>query len=49
LPKVVAGARQEMDSQQLRTADIFQAIFDQDHDGDVDLADLARFFNRKPK
>jgi hypothetical protein len=49
LPKVVADARQEMDRQQPRSAGVFEAILDQDHDGDVDLEDLVGLFGRKPK
>ena len=32
-----------------RSAGIFKAILDQDHDGDVDLEDLMGLFGRKPK
>jgi len=49
LPKVVADARQQMERQQPKSAGIFEAILDQDHDGDVDLEDLAGLFARKPK
>jgi hypothetical protein len=49
LPKVVANARNEMEQQNPKSAGIFDAICDIDHDGDVDLADLAGFFARKPK
>jgi hypothetical protein len=49
LPKVVADARQQMDQQQPRSAGIFDAILDQDHDGDVDLSDLMGLIGRKPK
>ena len=49
LPKVVADARQEMEREQPRSAGIFKAILDQDHDGDVDLKDLMGIFGRKPK
>jgi uncharacterized protein DUF937 len=49
LPKVAAKARNEMEQQNPRTAGIFDAILDIDHDGDVDIADLAGFFARKPK
>jgi hypothetical protein len=38
-----------MERQQPKSAGIFDAILDQDHDGDVDLEDLAGFFARKPK
>jgi hypothetical protein len=49
LPKVVTDARQEMERQQPRSSGVFEAILDQDHDGDVDLEDLAGLFSRKPK
>jgi hypothetical protein len=49
LPKVAANARNEMEQKQPRSAGIFDAILDIDHDGDVDLEDLAGFFARKPK
>jgi hypothetical protein len=49
LPKVVADARQQMERQQPKSAGIFDAILDQDHDGDGDLSDLAGLFARKPK
>jgi hypothetical protein len=49
LPKVVADARRQMEQQQPRSAGIFDAILDIDHDGDVDLNDLAGLFARKPK
>jgi hypothetical protein len=49
LPKVVADARRQMEQQQPRSAGIFDAILDVDHDGDVDLSDLAGLFARKPK
>jgi hypothetical protein len=49
LPKVVSGARREMEQQQPRSAGVFDAILDVDHDGDVDLNDLAGLISRKPK
>jgi|SoiMetStandDraft_5_1073268.scaffolds.fasta_scaffold252875_1 hypothetical protein len=49
LPKVVSGARQEMERQQPRSAGIFDAILDRDGDGDVDLNDLVGLLGRKPK
>jgi hypothetical protein len=49
LPKVVADARTQMDERQPKSASVFDAILDRDHDGDVDLEDLAGFFARKPK
>jgi hypothetical protein len=48
LPKIVANARTEMDQRHPKSAGIFEAIFDRDHDGDVDLDDLAGIF-RKPR
>jgi hypothetical protein len=38
-----------MDERQPKSAGIFDAILDQDHDGDVDLEDLAGIFTRKPR
>jgi hypothetical protein len=49
LPKIVSGARSEMERQQPKSANVFDAILDRDHDGDVDLEDLAGFFSRKPR
>jgi hypothetical protein len=49
LPKILNGARREMEQQQPKSAGVFEAILDRDHDGDVDLEDLAGFFSRKPK
>jgi hypothetical protein len=49
LPKVVSDARQQMERQQPRSAGIFDAILDQDHDGDVDLNDLIGLLGRRPK
>jgi hypothetical protein len=49
LPKVVADARQQIERQQPKSSGIFEAILDQDHDGDIDLEDLAGLFARKPK
>ena len=49
LPKILGGARQEMEQRQPKSAGIFDAILDRDHDGDVDLDDLAGIFGRKPK
>ena len=39
----------EMEQRQPKSAGVFDAILDRDHDGDVDLDDLAGFFARKPK
>ncbi|WP_425397151.1 DUF937 domain-containing protein [Aeoliella sp.] len=49
LPEVVRDARREVEQRQPKSAGVFAAILDQDHDGDVDLADLAGIFMRKPK
>jgi Bacterial protein of unknown function (DUF937) len=49
LPQVVGNARSEMERQQPKAAGVFDAILDVDHDGDVDLQDLAGFFARRPK
>lgn len=49
LPKVVTNARNEMEQKQPKSAGIFDAILDYDHDGDVDLEDLAGFFATKPR
>jgi hypothetical protein len=49
LPRVVTDARTQMDQRQPKSAGVFDAILDRDHDGDVDLEDLAGFFTRKPK
>jgi hypothetical protein len=49
LPRIVGDARREIEDRQPKSAGVFQAILDQDHDGDVDLQDLAGIFLRKPK
>jgi hypothetical protein len=49
LPRILGGARQEIEQRQPKSAGIFEAILDRDHDGDVDLDDLAGIFARKPK
>jgi len=49
LPKVLRDARDEMDKQQPNASSVFSAILDQDHDGDVDLADLTALFRSKPR
>lgn len=49
LPKILGGARTEMEKRQPKSAGIFEAILDRDHDGDVDLEDLAGILARKPK
>ena len=48
LPRILGGARREMEQQQPKAANVFGAIFDQDHDGDVDLDDLKGLL-RKPR
>jgi hypothetical protein len=49
LPKVLGDARTEMEQRQPKASGVFEAILDRDHDGDVDLEDLAGIFGRKPK
>jgi hypothetical protein len=49
LPKVLGDARAEMDERQPSAGSVFQAILDRDHDGDVDLDDLAGLFRAKPR
>ncbi len=49
LPKIVNDARSQMEQRQPKAASIFKAILDRDHDGDVDLADLAGIFAPKPR
>lgn len=49
LPQIVEGARTEMEQRQPKSKGIFDAILDVDHDGDVDLADLAGIFMNKPR
>jgi hypothetical protein len=49
LPRILGDARQEMEERQPKSAGVFEAILDKDHDGDVDLADLVGIFGRKPK
>jgi hypothetical protein len=49
LPKIVSGARTEMERRQPKASQVFDAILDRDHDGDVDLDDLAGLFARKPR
>jgi hypothetical protein len=46
LPDVVDGARAEMERRQPKAGGIFNAIFDRNHDGRVDLADLGGVFGR---
>jgi hypothetical protein len=49
LPRIVGDTRTEIEQRQPRATGIFDAILDRDHDGDVDLEDLAGIFARKPK
>jgi hypothetical protein len=49
LPRIVEGARTEMEQRQPNAKGIFDAILDQDHDGDVDLQDLMGIFVNKPR
>jgi Bacterial protein of unknown function (DUF937) len=49
LPRILGDARTEMEERQPKSAGVFEAILDRDHDGDVDLEDLAGIFGRKPK
>src|SRR5262245_30135401 len=49
LPRIVGDAKTEMEQRQPKSAGIFEAIFDQDHDGDVDLNDLAGILMKKPR
>jgi hypothetical protein len=44
LPDILDGARAEMESRQPKAGGIFNAIFDRNHDGRVDLADLGGLF-----
>ena len=50
LPKVLGDARSEMEKREPKSTGIFEAILDRDHDGDVDLTDLAGIvFAPKPR
>jgi hypothetical protein len=49
LPKIVGNTRQEIERRQPKSAGVFSAILDRDHDGDVDLDDLAGIFAPKPR
>jgi hypothetical protein len=49
LPRIVGGARKEIEERQPKSTGIFEAILDRDHDGDVDLEDLAGIFAPKPR
>jgi len=49
LPRIVGNARTEIEEPNPESTNIFAAILDRDHDGDVDLEDLADIFGRKPK
>jgi Bacterial protein of unknown function (DUF937) len=49
LPRILGDARKEMEQRQPKSTGIFEAILDVDHDGDVDLDDLAGIISRRPK
>jgi Bacterial protein of unknown function (DUF937) len=49
LPQILGGAQQEIEQRQPKAAGIFAAIFDRDHDGEVDLDDLAGIIAPKPR
>ena len=44
LPDILRGAREDMNKRQPKSGSILDAILDRDHDGDVDLSDLAGIF-----
>ena len=44
LPDVLGSARSEMEKRQPNSGSIFDAILDRNHDGKVDLSDLAGIF-----
>jgi Bacterial protein of unknown function (DUF937) len=47
LPDILGDARAEMEKRQPKAGGIFNAIFDRNHDGRVDLNDLAGIFGGK--
>lgn len=47
LPKILAGTRKDIEEHHPKSASVFEAILDQDHDGDVDLQDLVGIFAGK--
>ena len=49
LPRILGDARTEMEKRQPKSTGVFEAILDRDHDGDVDLEDLAGIFMNKPR
>jgi hypothetical protein len=49
LPRIVGDTSTQMEQRQPKSAGIFEAILDRDHDGDVDLEDLAGIFMNKPR
>ena len=49
LPKVLSDARQQIEQRQPNASNIFSAILDRDHDGDVDLDDLVGLLRSKPR
>lgn len=44
LPEIITGARKEAEQRQPKLGGVLAAIFDKDHDGDVDLNDLVGIF-----
>lgn len=44
LPDILGRARKDLDKRQPKSGGILDAILDRDHDGDVDLSDLAGIF-----
>ena len=44
LPDILKNARKDLDQRQPKSGGIFGGLLDRDHDGDVDLSDLAGFF-----
>ncbi len=47
LPNILGGARKELEERSPKSANVFGAILDKDHDGDVDLQDLLEIFAGK--
>jgi hypothetical protein len=44
LPDILGKARKELETKQPKSGGLLDAILDRDHDGDVDLSDLAGIF-----
>ncbi len=44
LPDILGSARKELEQKQPKSGGLLDAILDRDHDGDVDLSDLAGIF-----